>query len=193
MLSGNGYDQAVDVWAVGVLIFEMIFGYAPFGQVPDEIEKAIASSEMCSQGVAESASAGAERESSDFAATIVRPPERHTAQVTMKRIMFDDITFPPDTVVPIDSDNRTKDIVMSLLVKRPEHRLGCAKAGGIANVYRHEWFEGFDLRAMQERRMESPWKPDLDKDHEVVEPAENYSWDFPIKEYTGDHSWCEGW
>ena len=112
--------------------------------MPDEIEKAIASSEMCSQGVAESASAGAERESSDFAATIVRPPSAYR-QVTMKRIMFDDITFPPDTVVPIDSDNGTKDIVMSLLVKRPEHRLGCAKAGGIANVYRHEWFEGFDL------------------------------------------------
>ena len=210
MLSGNGYDQGVDVWAVGVLIYEMIFGYAPFGEVPAELKAAAAAVAAAAAPATPASPAAAsmagpqeqggaandfERASGDFAATIMRPPERHTPQVTMKGIMFDDVAFPPEPVLPINGDNGTasRDIVLSLLVKRPEHRLGCARPGGIRNAYRHEWFEGFDFRAMRERRMPSPWKPELDGEREVVEPAENYAWDFPIKTFTGDHSWCEGW
>ena len=30
MINGGGYNEAVDLWAVGILLFEMIYGYNPF-------------------------------------------------------------------------------------------------------------------------------------------------------------------
>jgi serine/threonine protein kinase len=30
MLSGGGYDERVDLWALGISIYKMVCGYTPF-------------------------------------------------------------------------------------------------------------------------------------------------------------------
>ena len=46
MLTNLGYNVSVDVWAVGVLIFEMICGYAPFGEQMNGVGKHDAATTM---------------------------------------------------------------------------------------------------------------------------------------------------
>ena len=201
MLSGSGYDHGVDVWAIGVLIFEMIFGYAPFGETPSEFFGNTMADGQSDQNNLSSISSGCEslvnaRDSGDFAADIAPVAEEcHTPLMTLKAIIFDDVKFPSESVLPIAGDHGTisKDLIKSILVKRPERRLGCACAGGILNLFRHKWFESFDLDALRCRRMPTPWTPELKGDDDVVDPAENYSWDFHIEPFVGDNSWCEEW
>lgn len=32
VLSGNGYSYSVDLWSLGILLFEFLSGYLPFGE-----------------------------------------------------------------------------------------------------------------------------------------------------------------
>ena len=44
MIQGLGYDNSVDWWAFGILLYEMTFGFSPFyrpGQTKQELFRAI--------------------------------------------------------------------------------------------------------------------------------------------------------
>ncbi len=30
MIKGENYDQSVDIWSIGILCYELLFGFAPF-------------------------------------------------------------------------------------------------------------------------------------------------------------------
>jgi serine/threonine protein kinase len=36
IIKGNYYDEKVDIWSLGVLIYEMAIGYAPFETHPND-------------------------------------------------------------------------------------------------------------------------------------------------------------
>ncbi len=192
LLAGRGYDESIDVWAVGILIFEMVFGYAPFGEVPPRFR-------------------GPHEPAGDMPMT---------PQQTMRKIMTEQVKFPrqnyvasasakvstaPEVAVrggpggsirgSLDAMRRAQSrcIVTALLEKAPLNRLGCGAQGGIHKVFREDWFSNFDPQALHGKRLAAPWKPELGGEQEVVEPAEQYAWQFPIQTYHGSHEWCEGW
>ena len=40
MLFNNSYDYRIDLWAVGVLLYELVHGRAPFrGETSDEVKR----------------------------------------------------------------------------------------------------------------------------------------------------------
>ena len=51
-----------------------------------------------------------------------------------------------------------QNLICKLLQRRPVQRLGM-QAGGIQDIKRHPWFDGFDWDAMATRRMQPPSVP----------------------------------
>ena len=191
LLAGRGYDESIDVWALGILIFEMLFGYAPFGEVPPRF-----------------------RGPNDSGRDMPMTPRQK-----MRKIMTEQVQFPqredvasacvevstPAVVIrggpggsirgSLDASRRaqSRHIVLALLEKAPLNRLGCGAQGGIHKVFREDWFSNFDPQALLEKRITAPWTPELGDEQEVVEPAEQYAWQFPIQPYHGSQDWCDGW
>ena len=48
MLRGDGYTHVVDFWAIGAMLYEMIFGFPPFfGESPEEVFMNIMNYDQC--------------------------------------------------------------------------------------------------------------------------------------------------
>ena len=166
MLTNSGYNYSVDVWAVGVLIFEMSCGYAPFSENFNTC-----SNHSTSNGI------------------------KHNAATTMKNIMHSNMLIPQllwDD--PNDPDHTTIRMMRSLLVKNPTNRLGCVGNTGIAKLFQHSFFNNIDQNDLHQRRIKSPGRPTLDQgEHGVVEPSEAYQWAFNVQPYDGNQDYFEEW
>lgn len=64
------------------------------------------------------------------------------------------ILFPTDIEQPIDT---ARSFMLQLLSKFPEFRC----SGGIENLKRHEWFNGFDWDALLKLSLNAPYTPDI--------------------------------
>ena len=171
MLKNLGYDITVDVWAVGVLIFEMICGYAPFS------------------GDGGGGSGGGEKGNGGGGSGSGGDSGRHNAAQTMRNIMKRHVLIPQWLQ---KKDSETVRIIRSLLVKNPINRLGCSSQGNILKLFRHPWFRNLNSVDLHERRIKSPWRPNLGGTS-VVEPSVQYEWDFQIEPYEGPQDCFEGW
>lgn len=80
------------------------------------------------------------------------------------------LVFPNDIEQPNDA---AKNFILQLLSKFPEFRC----SGGIDNLKRHEWFNGFDWDALLKLSLNAPYTPDVgdpldDIDDEMAEENE---------------------
>ncbi|OMJ90745.1 hypothetical protein SteCoe_6822 [Stentor coeruleus] len=80
------------------------------------------------------------------------------------------LVFPNDIEQPTDA---AKNFILQLLSKFPEFRC----SGGIDNLKRHEWFNGFDWDALLKLSLNAPYTPDVgdpldDIDDEMAEENE---------------------
>lgn len=93
IITGKGYTFNVDLWSVGVCLFEFVCGYVPFAEDAED------------------------------------PYEIY------EEIIKTDVKFPNHY-----KDKKGKKIIVQLLNKTPDARLGGSFAGLKANA----WFDGFD-------------------------------------------------
>ena len=59
----------------------------------------------------------------------------------------------------INISEEAKDLIQKLLIKDQEKRLGTE--GGFEAIKKHSFFKGFDFKALEEKKIEAPFKPTL--------------------------------
>ena len=127
IVTGKGYDKGVDYWALGILIFEMLFGYTPFS------DPQLDNQQVCPVVYVLSARALFMWHPSCL---LIWPPSRLNWQVCAN-IMKDDVFFHDDFQVSAEA----LDVIKKLLVKDPVKRLGSGRRGA-EDIMAHPWFKG---------------------------------------------------
>jgi serum/glucocorticoid-regulated kinase 2 len=102
MLSGKGHDHTVDIWTLGILLYEMLVGIPPFFH-----------------------------------------KNKHNMFYLIQEA---EVTFPDPVRHKIYVSPNAKSLILKLLEKKKEKRIGCKK--GIEEVLAHPFFEGLDIDAL---------------------------------------------
>lgn len=135
----KGHDKAVDYWALGVLIYELLVGQSPFFQPHssqmDMFKRSAYTFEF-------------------FCCLLLKP------KLTLFRLSL----FPAVVLVKFETPNFVSDsaklIIENLLVRRQASRLGNL-AKGYLDIKNHVWFEELDFTALLKKQAAAPWKPDV--------------------------------
>mmetsp|Transcript_45562 Transcript_45562/g.89649 ORF Transcript_45562/g.89649 Transcript_45562/m.89649 type:complete len:889 (+) Transcript_45562:41-2707(+) len=86
-----------------------------------------------------------------------QPPFCNNENDTMKT--YEDIVL-GNLRYPSHFSQSSRLIITEFLQNKAEDRLGL-KAGGVANIYQHEWFRGFDFAALKRKELQPPHIPQV--------------------------------
>jgi len=143
VLRGAGHGKEADLWAVGVLLFELLAGYPAF--CADEPIKVYGLVLNASPSVPKSFPCGAV-----CASNPCRRPSRWEP--------------PPSRTLTLFTDEvrrrRAKELIALLLRAQPHTRLG-AMRGGAVDVACHSFFDAIDWIGLLGRSVEAPLIPVL--------------------------------
>ncbi|KAJ3107468.1 hypothetical protein HDU97_004064 [Phlyctochytrium planicorne] len=143
VLLGTGYDKSCDWWSLGVIIFEMLFGYPPFcGKNRQETKLKII----------------------NFRKTLRFPPEPKVSQEAKDLILHllcDKSTrYGSSPLGSIETD----DLDTSSQIDPTEPLTNASKLlqrGDAIDIKSHPWFRGVDWRTLENGMIEPPFKPVL--------------------------------
>lgn len=124
----QGYNKAVDWWALGVLIFEMVAGQAPFmADQPIQLYEKIVAGKV-----------------NKFKLIV-----RHNLSFLFLKNPFIQIQYPKMF------SSEVKDLVRGLLQADLTKRLGNMK-NGVADIKSQKWFQSTDWLAIHQKKVSLP-------------------------------------
>lgn len=85
-------------------------------------------------------------------------------QKLFNRILYSKVDMRP---APRRTSNQTKDLIMALLEKEPEERIGSEQMGGVESLKNHPFFLETDWNKVIKRQARPPFIPRLDSDEDV--------------------------
>jgi len=85
-------------------------------------------------------------------------------QKIFNRILYSKVDMRP---APRRTSNHTKDLIMALLEKEPEERIGSEELGGVDTIKNHPFFDQTDWNRIIKRQCRPPFIPNLDSDEDV--------------------------
>ncbi|XP_026817038.1 atypical protein kinase C-like [Rhopalosiphum maidis] len=121
ILKQEDYGFSVDWWALGVVLYEMLVGKSPFGEVSEITEEHL----------------------------------------------FDAILENP-LCIPRSLSVQAASVLRGFLNKNPGDRLGCNEYTGFYDVKTHPFFKSIDWDMLEQKKVSSLYKPQLDSDHDLA-------------------------
>lgn len=95
------------------------------------------------------------------------PPFYHSNQQTMYELIEKfPVKFPDPVKHKIPMSEEVKDLISKLLAKDPKDRIGTE--GGVNEILKHPWFEGFDFDKLLKKELEPPMIPKLSESKDDV-------------------------
>ena len=166
----QGFNQSfgVDWWALGIFIYEMIFGIVPFSD-------------------------GAHMKMYEKILTMpVDFPNIATKIENTNKSSSNGSNSRKNSY----NNNGYKQIIVALLRKRQDQRLGSGPFG-VTDVKRHTWFQNINWDAMERQTLTAPYKPEIkhNKDiskFEYCDPTLNERNDKLLDDPNGPmYKWCQ--
>ncbi|KAJ3116351.1 hypothetical protein HDU96_009814 [Phlyctochytrium bullatum] len=147
VLTGTGYNKACDWWSLGVILFEMLFGYPPFcGKNRQETKLKII----------------------NWKKTLRFPPEPAVsaeAKDLILRLLTDkDHRLGTSPIGKIRADGTPIDPHADPPEEEPKHLTSASKLlrrGDADDLKRHPWFADMDWRALELGLVDPPFRPAL--------------------------------
>lgn len=131
MIYNIGYSKSIDIWALGIVAFELIYGFTPF--------------------MAE------ERNRTKI---ILNTVEHKRGDLTKERIEdLVDQFAPTDADYP-DMSEECLDLVNQLLAPKPARRLGCGFGDEAGDIKKHPFFNTTDWDKLADKTTPAPWIPE---------------------------------
>jgi serine/threonine protein kinase/CRP-like cAMP-binding protein len=215
VLTGKGHDKGVDVWSLGILIFEMLVGMSPFateydqdpqtvtrniiqGHVPwDRLARAVLETEAEKDPFWKNPPDGS-LFSTTATTTLVSPSNNHhilNGSSSPSEMIRKSFTSSGSSNRKTSNANSspfalTKDLVQKLLIQRPEHRLGNMR-GGIQDIKKHPYFakDIVDWSLLRERKIPAPYVPELENELDTSKFDEFEPG--KVLPYKGNQDWCK--
>jgi len=150
-IRNEGHDHAVDYWALGVLLYEMLVGYSPFSDEAAERLLAIERASMGRSGRDHSRSGGGGGGGGSDQGGAMR------AMSVYQRVLHHQqpMTFPSGVALSEGS----RQIIAQLLVSDSTARLG-RNGVGVGDVCKMRFFSGqVDWKQLEIYKMEAPYVP----------------------------------
>lgn len=126
-----GYDGSVDIWALGIVTFELLFGFTPFYT------------------------------RNKNRAEVIRKTLEHRRNELRQAKILDLYEKTECKIDPPEFSPEFVDFINAILDPNPRRRIGCSSSQDISRLKTHPFFEGFDWVALEKRELESPYVPDL--------------------------------
>jgi serine/threonine protein kinase len=196
---GHGHTHAVDYWALGCLLFEMVVGRTPFVDFPGEnnirkLIKTICLTQVSKttlraprSGVREHLSClGDPAQVSTRVRLVRRDPQRESHSVPVDRLQATAAQPLRETRC---SSTRATPRVSRLHELAPPTTGNLAK--GISGITQHPYFESMSWEGLQHRKVQPPWRPPLVCYHHNKQPLEPQHLDF--KRFMGDSAVFSDW
>ena len=141
MVMSRGHNRAMDLWALGILMYEMMTGSTPF----NDNNPVSYSGVVCGSNPV-------------LFLTYSTPPSHPLTQAFVyKFIMHSNQVL--ETAFPKSFSPECRDIILKLLVENPGMRIGMLR-NGISDVWGHPYFRQFPLDKVQKRDFVPPYRPD---------------------------------
>ena len=190
-----GYGTAPDMWAIGVLCYEMLLGRTPFALGVDAKTTAVETLSSPQGQQPTVPSRIVERRHSNVRLVITTGQGELEATIaTYKAIM----SFAQSSERKLnyhDStkklSNEAKEFIEDLLEPDPGQRL-CCRGGGIEEVEVYAWFDGFKFDAFKDGAIDAPFQSMCGEELPKLFDRDGVS-TFEAPPYVGDSLWCEDW
>ncbi|KAI4903892.1 hypothetical protein NFI96_007897 [Prochilodus magdalenae] len=152
------YAVSVDWWAMGVLLYEMLSGHAPFeAETEDELFECILREEVIYSSWL-----------SNEAEDILKGVSAYFNSIPLKHLGS-------------HIDRATRVTGTKFLTKDPSYRLGCMERdGGESAITAHPFFQELDWEKLGNRELEPPFKPRIKSSEDVNNFDPDFTQEEPI-------------
>ena len=183
-----GYGTAPDLWALGVLCYEMLLGKTPFAKAIVAEADAAKRQPSDTPQKEQSTNPGSAGEEQLLVTAERGELETYKAIMSYAQSSEHKLTYHESSK---ELSREAKEFIEDLLEPDPAQRL-CCRGGSFEEVEVHAWFDGFKFDAFKDGSVDAPFQSMCSAElPKLLETNGEKTFEAPP--YVSDSRWCDDW